>query len=70
MELTKLSECDVLAISTLISRNIAECIQDTDELDFIGDLFASIADNVQLVSGQRARIEAAKSSQSAQNSCT
>ena len=49
------SECDVLALSALATREISKIIKDADALSMVADMFSSIGDNLTLVAGQRAR---------------
>ena len=49
------TECDLLVLTTLITKEIARVIKDTDTLSMIGDLMSSIGDNVTLLAGRRER---------------
>ena len=54
------SECDVLAIATLIAKQFAECTATSDELGFWGDLISAIGNNITMLAGQRERLETCK----------
>jgi len=49
------SECDLLALTTLITKEIAKIIEDVDTLAMIADLFTAVGDNLTLLAGQRER---------------
>jgi len=49
------SECDLLALTTLITKEIAKVVKDIDTLSMIGDLINSIGTNITLLAGQRDR---------------
>jgi len=64
MDIKELRECDVLALSALITKKFDES-SDSVTLSFLADFFTSLGGNLQLVSGQRQRIEAAKNAATA-----
>ena len=49
------SECDLLALSTVITKEIAKHVKDIDTLGMIGDLITSVGGSVTLLAGQRDR---------------
>jgi len=49
------SECDLLALATLVTKEIAKVVKDIDTLSMIGDLISTIGENVTLLAGQRDR---------------
>ncbi|MCL2228725.1 MAG: hypothetical protein FWC00_02730 [Firmicutes bacterium] len=49
------SECDLLALSTLLTKEIAAVVKDIDTFSLLADLFVSIGDNMTLLAGQRER---------------
>ena len=59
-KLCDFTECDLLALSMLVTREIAKIIDDVDTLSLVADLVTSIGDNLTLLAGQRERCQAAK----------
>jgi len=55
IDINCLTECDVLAASTLAAKQIACCIKDQDTLNLAVDLIIAIGDTLSLIAGQRAR---------------
>jgi len=49
------TENDLLALTMLVTKEIAKAVKDIDTLSMIGDLISSIGDNVTLLAGQRDR---------------
>lgn|GEM_PF-1625124 len=54
-KLCDFSECDLLVLSTSLTREISKIVSDVDTLSMLADLFSSIGDNLTLVAGQRER---------------
>jgi len=52
-ELCDFTECDLLALNTLITKEITRAVKDADTLNMIGDLFSSIGANILMASNQR-----------------
>jgi len=50
-----------LALSALITKEVAATVKDVDTLDMLADLFSSVGDNLTLVAGQRERCAQSKS---------
>ena len=50
-----LTECDVLATSTLVANQIAACVHDQDTLDLLAEIVTAIGESLALLAGQRAR---------------
>lgn len=55
MDANCLTECDVLAISTLVTNEIAKCVDDIDTLTLLADLITAIGETLTLLVGQRER---------------
>ena len=54
------TECDLLALNTLITKEIMTSIKDADTLNMLGDLFSSIGANLLMASNQRSKCEKIK----------
>ena len=57
MDINCLTECDVLAISSLTVNEIAKCVPDTNTLALLADLITSIGETLSLLVGQRQRFQ-------------
>ena len=49
------SESDLLALTTLITKEIAKIVKDIDTLSMIGDVIVAIGDNITMLASQRDR---------------
>jgi len=49
------SECDLLALSALITKELAATVTDADTFDALGDLFTAVGAGMTLMSNQRIR---------------
>jgi len=49
------TECDLLAITALVTKEIAKTVKDVDTLGLLGDLVSSVGANLTLLAGQRDR---------------
>jgi len=49
------SECDLLALSAVITKEIAATVKDIDTFSMLADLFTSVGDNMTLLANQRER---------------
>jgi len=58
--LVDISECDLLTLNTLITKEIMQRIKDADTLNMVGDLLSSVGANLNMISNQRQYIETAK----------
>ena len=58
--LCTISECDVLAISTVLAKQIACVARDADALALLGDIVTTIGAALTMLAGQRARLETCK----------
>ena len=54
-KLCDFSECDLLALSTILTKEIINIIKDSDILCMVADFLSSLASNVALAANQRAR---------------
>ena len=54
-KLCDFSECDLLALTTLITKEIAKVVKDIDTLSLVGDIITAIGGNITVLSGQRDR---------------
>ena len=52
-----MTECDVLALSTVVSSEWAKCSQDTEELMFWGEFWTAVGTNLIMMADQRVRRE-------------
>ncbi|MCL2861973.1 MAG: hypothetical protein FWE22_06150 [Firmicutes bacterium] len=52
-KLCDITECDLLALNTLVTKQIMDSVKDADTLNMLGDLFSSIGANLLMVSNQR-----------------
>jgi hypothetical protein len=68
MDITQISECELLALVTAVTQKFA-CTLDTDSLAFWGDVFTALGTNLTMLSNQRLRLktteEAAQAKQNA-----
>ncbi|MCL2556642.1 MAG: hypothetical protein FWE03_06500 [Firmicutes bacterium] len=55
--LCNLTECDVLSLNTLITREIMCKVKDTDSLNLLGDLFSAIGANLNMLANRRQYLE-------------
>ena len=55
-----ITECDVLAISAVVAKQIACMAKDADTLALLGDLVTAVGADLTVMAGQRARREACK----------
>ena len=53
--LCEFSGCDLLALSSLIAKEIAGIVTDDDTFDMVGDLFTAVGASMTLISNQRIR---------------
>jgi len=60
LDVCDITECDVLAVSTIVSNEIARRINDAETLALLADIFNSIGENLVMMSGQRLRRMACK----------
>jgi len=49
------TECDLLALATLVTKEISKVVKDIDTLNMVGDLITSIGASVTLLANQRDR---------------
>jgi len=56
-----ITECDVLAISTMVAKQISCSVKDADTLAFWADLITATGETLGMLAGQRARLENCKS---------
>ncbi|MCL2255743.1 MAG: hypothetical protein FWC11_02675 [Firmicutes bacterium] len=57
LKLCDITECDLLALNTLITKEIMKSIKDADTLNMIGDLLSSIGANLLMASNQRSKCQ-------------
>ncbi|MDR0461781.1 MAG: hypothetical protein LBG88_00370 [Christensenellaceae bacterium] len=49
--------CDLLGLSTILTKEIINIVKDTDTLSMVGDLVTAVGANLTLAAGQRGRCE-------------
>ncbi|MCL2846545.1 MAG: hypothetical protein FWE38_02530 [Firmicutes bacterium] len=54
-QLCDFSECDLLAITTIITREIAKAVKDIDVLNAVGDIVTAVGANITVLANQRDR---------------
>ena len=54
-KLCDFSECDLLALSTILTKEIAAIVTDVDTFSMLADLLVSVGDNMTLLAAQRER---------------
>ena len=57
MDIADLSECDVLALITVVTNEFMDAIRSADDLSFWGDFLTALGTNLIMLADQRMRIE-------------
>ena len=64
MNVTCMTECDMLALCTAVSAEWAKCLDDTEELMFWGEFATSLGTNLIMMADQRVRKQNCKAGKS------
>ncbi|MCL2771502.1 MAG: hypothetical protein FWD89_04290 [Firmicutes bacterium] len=51
--LCNISESDLLAITTVITKEISKIVKDIDTLDLVADIISAVGANLVMIAGQR-----------------